>query len=1002
MANSENTITSAFVNVLRHMRDAWNINEQITRPFLNATQKPDVIVTEKGRNPIVIEVKVDGDTPNFTGKIQAEAHFGMLLDPSVFTGLTYNTIENVLRVRMPARFRTMPQDNIASEMQRAEDIAYILLNKPELESEPEPAPVLFITETEPDNEAAPESFPQSGWLRGSVADIATAIRVRATPISKIDAAADLLEKRIETAAQQLEAAIQERPSIGAEIEAILFQKAGEQTSRMAMLIVTNAFVFQSVLAGKPEMERVMSLKRMLSDNAKRLQYEQVIAGWDIILKVNYRPIFHVAKRLIEVIATDDELVDRVLATLCDTAKELVDQRLTQIHELAGTVFQRLIVDRKYVKANYTRLESVALLSALVLPKTQENVSELKVADFACGTGSLLNGAYQRILELHEHAGGKGSRIHTRMIEKNLVGCDVMPNASHLTASLLTSIYPDLKIGNTRIHTMPYGSQEDRSYALGALDLYDIPETLPLPMMGTAAQQVGGADDTTVMTQQEFRYGEFDIVVLNPPFTRPDSDANSSIPKAVFKGSDRDKAEEQKMRRARKQKDWRVGDGNAGLASDFVDLADKMLKANRKSKMGFILPATCLTTSDWRKVRNMWATEYHDVVVISIADAKGESCAFSADTSMAECMVVATKGKNSNTGRGTFISLNHRPQSVLEALEIVNSTHRLDSVRRLEDEPSGGDPVKVGDEIVGHILNCPLWADRAWEAVRIKEMALIQSAYRLANGKMWLPTQVSPLEIPVCLVSDIAEVGASHRDIHEKGERGAFDVEKGYTNTDLHPGLWNVNAPIQRAMVVEPDCHLITRPNCHDKAQRILTRNSRVHFNVDMRFNSNSLGVLFTEKPAIGISSLPNVVLKKQVCDYVWTLWGNSTLGLLLHWAHSSKQQPGRGRSSRTALLEMPTLDVRCLSDEALANAERIFHTLKYKKDKRMLPFNEAADDSVRHELDSRLLSEVLGITSEDAHNAIHRLRELLSAEPSIHGGKKSKCDLEKEWEKLNR
>lgn len=1000
MANSENTITSAFISVLRPMREAWSVNEQITRPFLNATQKPDVIVTEKGRNPVVIEVKIDGDTPNLSGETQAEAHFGMLLDPGVFTGLTYNNIiENVLRVRMPARFRTMPQDKIASEMQRAEDIAYILLNKGKPEGELEPDQILFLTEAEPDNEIEPESFPQSGWLSGSVADIATAIRVRATPISKIDAAADLLEKRIETAAKQLEAAIQERPSIGAEIETVLFQKAGEQTSRMAMLIVTNAFVFQSVLAGKPEMERVMSLKRMLSDTAKRLQYEQVIAGWDIILKVNYRPIFHVAKRLIEAIATDDELVDRILATLCDTAKELVDQRLTQIHELAGTVFQRLIVDRKYVKANYTRLESVALLSALVLPKTQENVSELKVADFACGTGSLLNGAYQRILELHEHAGGKGSRIHTRMIEENLVGCDVMPNASHLTASLLTSIYPDLKIGNTRIHTMPYGSQEDRSYALGALDLYDIPETLPLPMMGTEAQQIGGEDDTTVMTQQEFRYGEFDIVVLNPPFTRPDSDANSSIPKAVFKGSDRDKEEEQKMRRARRQKDWRIGDGNAGLASDFVDLADKMLKANGKSKMGFILPATCLTTSDWRKVRNMWATEYHDVVVITIADAKGESCAFSADTSMAECIVVATKGKKTdNTGRGRFISLNHRPRSVLEALEIVNNTYRLDSVRRLEDEPSGGNSLKVGDDSLGHALNCPLQIDGAWDAVRIKQMALIQSAHRLAEGEMWLPTQVSPLEIPVCLVSDIAEVGAVHRDIHEKGERGAFDVEKSYTGTDLYPGLWHVNAPAQRAMVVEPDCHLITRPNRHEKAQKILTLNGRVHFNTMLRFNANSLGVLFTEKPALGINSLPNVVLKKQVYDYVWTLWGNSTLGLLLHWTHSGKQQPGRGVSSRTALLQMPTLDVRCLSDEALANAERIFHTLK---DQRMLPFNEINHDPVRHELDRLLLTEVLGITTEDAHTAIHRLRELLCAEPSIHGGKKSRCHLEKEWEKLN-
>ncbi|MDE0471261.1 MAG: hypothetical protein OXH57_04920, partial [Ekhidna sp.] len=599
----------------------------------------------------------------------------------------------------------------------------------------------------------------------------------------------------------------------------------------------------------------------------------------------------------------------------------------------------------------------------------------------------------------EHAGDKGSHIHTQMIEKNLVGCDVMPNASHLTASLLTSIYPDLKIGNTRIHTMPYGSQEDRSYALGALDLYDIPETLPLPMMGTEAQQIGGEDDTTVMTQQEFRYGEFDIVVLNPPFTRPDSDANSSIPKAVFKGSDRDKEEEQKMRRARRQKDWRVGDGNAGLASDFVDLADKMLKENGKSKMGFILPIACLVSPHWKKVRNMWATEYHDVIVITIADAEGEDCAFSADTTIAECMVVATKGKKiDKTGRGMFISLNHRPGSVLEAIEIVNTTQRLDNIRRLEDEPSGGDPLKVGDDSLGHTLNCPLQMDGAWDAVRIKQMALIQSAYRLANSEMWLPTQATPLEIPICFVNEIAVVGAHHRDIREEGKRGAFDLEKSYTQSVLYPGLWNLNAPRQRAMVVEPDSHLIPRPNRHEKAQEILARNSRVHFNVDMTFSANSLGVLFTEKPAIGSSSLPNVVLKKPIHDYVWTLWCNSTLGLLLHWAHSSKQQPGRGRGSRTALLQMPTLDVRCLSDGALANAERIFHTLK---DQRMLPFNEIDHDPVRHELDRLLLTEVLDITTEDAHNAVHRLRELLCAEPSIHGGKKSRCNLEKEWEKLN-
>ena len=130
-----------------------------------------------------------------------------------------------------------------------------------------------------------------------------------------------------------------------------------------------------------------------------------------------------------------------------------------------------------------------------------------------------------------------------------------------------------------------------------------------------------------------------------------------------------------------------------------------------------------------------------------------------------------------------------------------------------------------------------------------------------------------------------------------------------------------------------------------------------------------------------------------------------TFGAIQPWDFSStghvvgKQQPGRGMSARKILLQMPTLDVRCLSDEALANAEHIFHTLKHQ---RMLPFNEADHDPVRHELDRLLLSEVLDITTDDAHNAMHRLRELLCAEPSIHGGKKSRCNLEKEWEKLKK
>ena len=43
-----------------------------------------------------------------------------------------------------------------------------------------------------------------------------------------------------------------------------------------------------------------------------------------------------------------------------------------------------------------------------------------------------------------------------------------------------------------------------------------------------------------------------------------------------------------------------------------------------------------------------------------------------------------------------------------------------------------------------------------------------------------------------------------------------------------------------------------------------------------------------------------------------------------------------------------------------------------------------------------LLSEVLGITDRDTHEAMQNLREMLCAEPTIAGTKKSTCDLEAE------
>ena len=961
-ANSEDTITTLFIEILMPMSATWHIHEQTPKPFVENHRKPDAIIRTVERYPMAVEVKIDYKRgPNETGDKQArEQYLGKTL------AMTLETLTSAIVIRLPYRFRTIPRPEIRENLETAKDFAYALLSVDE-----------------------PDRFPKKGWLQGSIADIATAIRIGATPITKIEKAADVLENGIQRAAIIVNRAIQHRPHIGKKIGELLVQEPGEQTTQMAMLIISNALVFQSSLARKPDLENVPSLSELTADYGQ-LDSDEVLRAWRDIQKVNYAPIFNVAYNLVEVLAADDKLVGEILSVLRDTARELEKMGLAQEHELAGIVFQKLIDNRKILKANYTRPESSALLCALALPKLNKDPKKLKIADFACGTGSLLNGVYQRLLMLYEQAGGNGEAIHQAMMENNLVGCDILPNAAHLTASIIASTYPDVRIGGTRIHTMPYGTpRADGLYAIGALNLLSDPSgTLPLNL-DTTETATGHGTETTDL-REAFRHGEFDIVIQNPPYTRGGADSNSNLPKSIFA----DKKEAAAMRASRKAQECRLRGNNPGLGTDFIDLADRMLKRN--GKMAFVLPLTAIVGNSWYKVRRLWAKEYHDVLVITVADADIEECAFSADTGMAECLVIATKGKGENTGRAAFVCLTRGPDGELEALEIARAIPRFKEIRQLEDGINRGNSIQIGDDIIGHAISAPLASDEVgWPVSRIKDITVVQSAYQLANGQLQLPRQKTAMDISICEVSEIAKTGADHRDIHDPGKRGAFDIEMGCPDTAEYPCLWKVDSKTQRSMVVAPDSHAFIRPRAKAKAHNILERNSRVHFNRDMGFNSHSLAVMFTEQDSIGVDSIPNIVFEeKRVYDYVWTLWSNSTLGFLCYWLSSSKQHPGRGRGSKASLESMATLDVRQLSAEALANAERIFNALKHQK---MLPFNQMDEDPVRHELDRLLLSEVLGIPESerpDVHEGLALLRKMLCQEPSIHGGKKSKVKLE--------
>ena len=169
----------------------------------------------------------------------------------------------------------------------------------------------------------------------------------------------------------------------------------------------------------------------------------------------------------------------------------------------------------------------------------------------------------------------------------------------------------------------------------------------------------------------------------------------------------------------------------------------------------------------------------------------------------------------------------------------------------------------------------------------------------------------------------------------------------------------------------------------EKAGNVWATASRAHLNRDLRFNSQPLSVAVTEQESIGGRSWPNVSFSSAIMDYAFAIWGNSTLGLLAYWWHSSRQDSGRGSITIRSAETLPVLDFRALTDEQLAKAEAIFDEFR---DKELKPAYLADADPNRALLDERVVCDLLGF-DEETYLGVRRLAAKWCAEPSVHGGK---------------
>ena len=984
MPTTEHTINDALAALLRETRRAWRtadvISSENTAMLVGSNKRPDILLLEPSVSPVTIETEL---VPAISVESEAIARLGEI------ARVNGRPILSSIAVRLPERLKKCAGAILQRELTAARDLEMALYTG-----------------------GSPEShrrWPQSGWLLGGATDLSVLAQSATVPPDIIEQAADQLVEGVSEAAGLIGEMAQVHPGSMQEISKELHQHDDEQTRRMAATILANAFVFHEGLARGPGLlSQVLSVEELRGSGS--LSKSPVLVEWRKILKVNYWPIFDIARRILEFVPGSDAklLIQRLTAT----ADRLVENRLMRSHDLTGAVFQKLIADRKFLAAYYTTPASAALLIGLAITPERplendrwasaEKVKSIRIGDLACGTGTLLSTAYQRIGQLHELAGGDSESLHPDMMANALVGCDVLPAAAHLTASMLSGAHPTVKYQRSCIMTVAFG-KVSTGVALGSLELLDPQKKLDIVAISAKAAGAGGESEADTWT--EIPDATFDALVMNPPFTRSTGQEAKKIgvPRPMF-AAFRSTKEEQKLMAAATKRLTKgtSAHGNAGEASIFLVLADRKVKQG--GVLALVMPLSLMSGKSWQPSRAMLAKYYSGLILVSIAGHTGDEMSFSADTGMGECLIVGRK-TGTRSSRATFVVLRERPAYPLMGTTAATQIRRLTeskNLRRLEDGPVGGTPLHFGTQLIGQAMDAPISDFNAWNPSRVADFSLAQAAWQFAaNHRIWLPTmrESEAVAMPISTVQTLGEIGPYHADINfspsSGGIRGPFiisDVRVGSAPT--YPVLWSHDAPRETTMAFDAESEAQPRKpkSAHEKTAieykvaAIWGTASHCHFNQNFQFNSQATSMQFAPRRTIGGRAWISIRLDNPEQEKALVVWANTTLGLLQHWYHANKEQAGRGNIGRTALADLPTLNVKAMTAKQLGAAAKILDDMKSD---RLLPFNELDKDPTRQKLDERFTTEVLGLPVgfSQAGGPIDLVRLKLAQEPSVQGGK---------------
>ena len=798
------------------------------------------------------------------------------------------------------------------------------------------------------------------WASGSLDQLTSVIRLAPAQLGNPDFAAASLSNSLDAAVRRLDDSQKENLARALDLpkqDKLNNKKVREPwnaPAKRALLVVATAAMFHSRLdvhlsGMRPEYDRRADPPEPFTGDWPPMKAQYCANGsnpiggfadaWNLILALDYKPIFETGRAAL-LSCPPDPAFTGAIGDAAKAALAVAGNIAGMRHDLLGRIFHTVLDTARYDGSFYTTTTAAILLAALALTEDTcdwsdpEAIAQLRITDPACGTGTLLMAAAERIRELSPQADTE-SDLARSLIEQVFSGYDVNLTATHMAATTLGLLSPTTQFRRMKIGRTLLGLDKNGKARLGSLDFLSDsqPMLIPFPNAEPTAQQVDTGEEAPPPEPA-------DLVIMNPPYTR------DSLRYDQF-----DQATELKIK-AREMallKNTPVHLSHSGGA--FTYLAEFLVK-KESGTIAAVLALVGATNFSTMKLRRLLGQVFHVETIITSHDP--ERIYFSENTDIGEMLVIFRRWPDSKGPKPptTVVNLARNPGTPADAKTLAWAIE-------------SGAVVSQGHGTVQEWPETRIAAGN-WGAVQFLSPYLCEQFVELLEGRLFLPLSLG----------SVAKIGPAGQRIRDAFTRSTMPDGNGRV------ALWQHDTAVTKSMAAKPDTHIIAKPPPKTHlAESYWEQRGTLMLPQRMRLNTIRTLCAKLDTPALGSLWVPcrfavtgphNEILEKAVCVFL-----NSSVGVLVLLGDRTNKAPSYPHFSLDDLRKLIVPDFAAIGESVVAKLAAAYDALA---ERTLLPLPQMDGCPVRRALDDAVCN-ALGLDIE----RVETIRRNLAAEPSVTG-----------------